>query len=981
MLFLQVSRFYIIGLINTAIDFGIFNLLLACCHEPSSTKLLGINTLAVSLAMINSYICNGRWTFNQLSLQPYQISRFTCASLMGMLINSLIVWAGSCIFSDHIILWLNLSKAAAAVVSSTWNFLAYKYWVFSPTCTSTARDAACSQPADRKIPSPCHNSNPLQEGGGKIAWLSFLSRLKVACKSCFKSASRSDHPEQKAKIKDPVPPMIPGLISLIIPAYNEAQRLPGRLQQLLEGMPAAKPWEIIIVDDGSSDETLSIIQEWAEKYPCITTLSYQPNQGKGAAVRTGILSAAGEYVLFVDADESFSPRHIQACINELQQGEDIVIACRSTDHGRRMENESFFKYIRGKTFNYLIQLLLLPGIKDSQCGLKGFHYQAARELFSRQKLKGFAFDVEILSLARALNYRIKELPVDLKDCAGSSVHSILTPLEMIADVIRLKSWMLCGRYQLPTSQYRLHPLLLILSLFMLALAVRLPWLWEVPRFIDELKEIELAYKIYQGQAYPLHNVAHDIGALHNYILAGIFSLLGSGIYWPRLYTALTSAATVVLIFFIGKRLYGTATAWVAAFLLLGNGMHCLVTHMAWSNCTTPFFFCLALFTLLKAENEQQPSFFILSFFLWGLTLQTHSSALIYLLAAIAYTAGKSFRQRSSFTIRHYLWAFTALIAAYANMIYYNLLSKGGSFLWLKTKGYALEQNPGWASYFTNLQAMIIDLLRSVSSTYTSQPNLFSYFSRPLFTLAFLLIISGAVLSWRQKKTLPIYMIVSALLIMPWLNSRFVFFISTRYIMPVIICAILLISYSLVRIGQYLGQKYRLPAAGRPIGSAAIVLIALLQLLPFYQYCHEIQYSNLSNHLSLQIIGDLQKHASPSTLVLVDPDLKIENDPLPILLKLNGVNYAFLPSHDPSVMTVDNRYSIPCFTSPGKMYLICSEKNLQPVREAFYGLELASYKQDLLLPHQSGKRKIMILSLPAAYTSWNSKKGGSSSLFD
>ena len=291
-----------------AIDFGIFNLLLACCHEPSSTKLLGINTLAVSLAMINSYICNGRWTFNQLSLQPYQISRFTCASLMGMLINSLIVWAGSCIFSDHIILWLNLVKQLA-VVSSTWNFLAYKYWVFSPTCTSTARDAACSQPADRKIPSPCHNSNPLQEGGGKIAWLSFLSRLKVACKSCFKSASRSDHPEQKAKIKDPVPPMIPGLISLIIPAYNEAQRLPGRLQQLLEGMPAAKPWEIIIVDDGSSDETLSIIQEWAEKYPCITTLSYQPNQGKGAAVRTGILSAAGEYVLFVDADKAFPPAH------------------------------------------------------------------------------------------------------------------------------------------------------------------------------------------------------------------------------------------------------------------------------------------------------------------------------------------------------------------------------------------------------------------------------------------------------------------------------------------------------------------------------------------------------------------------------------------------------------------------------------------------------------------------------------------------
>ena len=642
MLLLQVSRFYIIGLINTVIDFGIFNLLLACCHEPGTAELLAINTLAVSLAMINSYVLNGRWTFNQLSLHPHQISRFTCASLMGMIINSLIVWAGSCVFSHHIILWLNLSKAAGAVVSSTWNFLAYKYWVFPPTCTGAASDSACSHTAGWQISFSSYLPIPLQGRGVKIACISFSNWLKAACRSFFKSASLSDCPQPKAKIKAPAPPMIPGLVSLIIPAYNEAQRLPGRLQQLVEDLPADQAWEIIIVDDGSSDETLSIIKEWSVKHPCITALSYQPNQGKGAAVRTGILSATGEYLLFVDADESFSPRHIQACINELQQGQSVVIACRPTHHGRRMEKESFFKYIRGKTFNFLIQLLLLPGIADSQCGLKGFHYQAARDLFSRQKLKGFAFDVEILTLARALGYRIRELPVDLKDCAGSSVNSILTPLEMIGDVIRVKSWMLCGKYQLPGARYKLHPLLLILSLFMLALIVRLPWLWEVPRFIDELKEIELAYEIYRGQAYPLHNAAHDIGALHNYILAGIFSLLGSGIYWPRLYTALTSAATVVLVFFIGKRLYGKTTAWVAAFLLLGNGMHCLVTHMAWSNCTTSFFFCLALFTLLKAEDQQKPSLFILSFFLWGLTLQTHSSALIYLLSAWSIRQEKPF---------------------------------------------------------------------------------------------------------------------------------------------------------------------------------------------------------------------------------------------------------------------------------------------------------------------------------------------------
>lgn len=912
----QVFRFCITGLLNTLIDFGFFNLLLLLTGRNDPVALLCINIVSISLAMLNSYILNGRWTFGNFEPGIGQAARFITASLTGMFINTAIVWAVSCLLAgDHMTLWLNLGKGLGAIVSSAWNFFIYRYWVFPARHISRLKKL-----------SPIFNMNPLLE--------------------------------------QPCPAMTAGMISIIIPAYNEALRLPGRLQELIAGLSPEIPCEIIVVNDGSEDETLEAVRDWAMRYPFILPLSYKPNKGKGAAVRTGILNASGEYLLFVDADESFSSAHIKACIKELKDGAPIVAACRPA-HGRRMEGESLLKYIRGRAFNLMVQALLLPGIEDSQCGLKGFHHDIARELFRRQKIEGFAFDVEILSLASILNYPIRKLPVSLKDCEGSSVRKILTPLQMAWDLLRIKGWILSNRYHLPQHSYDLRPVMIMSGLFCLALIARLPWLYEVPRFIDELKEVELAYQIYQGQIYPLHNIAHDIGALHNYILAGIFALIKPGIYWPRLYVAITSAITVVMVFLIGKRLYGEQSGLIAAFLLLGNGMHCLVSHMAWSNCSTAFFFSLALLTLLKAEDEQKPALFILAAFLWGLTLQTHSSVLIYLLVISLYVLSKGFRQRSMFKLSHYAGALLTLILAYANMIYFNLSSRGGSFSWLGNKGYALEQNPGLASYLVNLQAMVVDLLRTISSTFTSQPDLSSYMSQPLFFLALVLVLLGAILSLREKKALPIFLILGAMLVMPWINKRYVFFVSTRYIMPVVICAILLMAHGTAYLVKKLVHSCRLaPLLKRSI-TISILMLALLQLLPFYHYCHRIQDTNQSNKLTMNIIqGILKGRSANETLVLLDPELNIENDPLPILLKLSGLNYDLFSSLNiGSVSACTNADPIPAATEAKQVFAIVSEKTYQNTIRQYEPGEVRPYEQHLTLnPGPEDKRRVFVLEL-------------------
>ncbi|HHV16049.1 MAG TPA: glycosyltransferase [Gelria sp.] len=887
----QIYRFVIVGLLNTGIDFAVFNLLISASGIRTGPGLLLINITAVLVAIVNSYILNRIWTFK--SSDPNytaQLPKFLTASLTGMIINTvtvglvpLLLWPGTAPTSSA----LNVAKLLAAILSASWNFISYRHWVFKK----------------------------------------------------YDSAAK-------------FPPYQPGLISIVIPAYNEALRLPERLQNLASTLPSSFPVEIIVVDDGSTDTTAAITRHIAETFPQISCISYKRNRGKGKAVRTGMLAARGEFLIFADADNTFTPRHIESLVAKLKAGNSIAIACRHGTNGQRIEGESWLRHLMGKCFNQLVQAILLPGIKDSQCGLKGFHYQAAQEIFCRQHLNGFAFDVEILTLARALGYEIAELEVKAIDCNGSRVNPLLAPVQMLVDLFRVRNALFFNTYALPGGNRDILRSGLLLGVFIVALGLRLPWLWEIPRFIDELKEVSLAYLIYTGQLLPLHNAAQDIGAMHNYILAGIFKILGPSIYLPRFYVAITAALTVPLLYHLGTRLYGRRVGLLAAALLLFNGMHILVTHMAWSNCTTPFFFTLALIATLNAEEKKSGPWLVIAALLWAATLQTHSSAIIYVIAAAIYLLRPSFRQQTGIQLRWYSTAALTLLGGYANMIYFNIISRGGSLRWLGHKSYALEQNPGLISYLKNLHNMLVELGRTLSSTYSSHDHLLQYLTHPLFSLSLVLLLMGTVLAWKQKKTLPLWMIAAGFLIIPILNQRYSFFLATRYIMPVFICGLLLMAAGAIYVYDRTISSIKTRRAFQATAITTAALLVCLQFVPYYNYCRSKEVTNESNRLALDLVTLTQQLASQAdTLILLDQKLPLENKPLPYLLTIGQQPYQE-SSFDSWPDLVDGS---------GRFIAILSDENYKKLSSSIKGSRVSSFTCTVTLPQPAKEeRKVHVV---------------------
>lgn len=427
------------------------------------------------------------------------------------------------------------------------------------------------------------------------------------------------------------------------------------------------------------------------------------------------------------------------------------------------------------------------------------------------------------------------------------------------------------------------------ALFVTALALRIPYLWIIPRHIDELKEVKVAFDIYRGVSLPLHNAAWDIGAMHNYILSFIFWMFGPSTDAPRLYVAIVSALTVVAVYFLGKKMFGFWVGLLTAGLLLTSGMHIMVSHMAWANCTTPFFFVLAMLALLAAERRKDGKWLIASAFLWALTLQTHSSVVIYILVAFVYATGPHFREAMG-SIRWYYGAAMAFAVGYANMIYFNLIQEPfGSLFFIAKKSYALETKPGLMSFLENANQMLIEMLRTISATYQSHAHFWQYLQHPLFTLSTIVLVIGIYYAFERKYSLPFWMIVGSLAIMPWINQRYVFFLATRYIIPVVICALLLVSLAVVEMSAAAQKKFN----RRPVYAVTGVIMALFvfwQVIPFYEYCEKLAGTNLTNEISRQIISTINTQYNNQTTVYVDAHLPIENSPMPYLLELDGKKY-------------------------------------------------------------------------------------------
>ncbi|MDO8530620.1 MAG: glycosyltransferase family 2 protein [Dehalococcoidia bacterium] len=239
-------------------------------------------------------------------------------------------------------------------------------------------------------------------------------------------------------------------LSVVIPAYNEERRIGATLldvAQYLERQPYSS--ETLVVDDGSLDGTAGVVEQCAREHPHVRLLR-APHRGKGHAVKTGMLAATGEHRFLCDADLSMPIQELGKFLPPRLTDYDIAIGSREASGARRI-GEPLSRHLAGRVFNLFVRMAAVPGIQDTQCGFKCFRAEAAQSLFPLQRLPGFAFDVEVLFLARRAGLRVVEVPIEWRYRAESKVSPLRHALGMARDVLRVRWSAWRGAYGRPAA--------------------------------------------------------------------------------------------------------------------------------------------------------------------------------------------------------------------------------------------------------------------------------------------------------------------------------------------------------------------------------------------------------------------------------------------------------------------------------------------------------------------------------------------------
>ena len=240
-------------------------------------------------------------------------------------------------------------------------------------------------------------------------------------------------------------------LSVVIPAFNEAARLPRFLSSVIEWLrESGLDFEILVVDDGSSDATTTAARECAPGEARLRVLRHERNAGKGAAVRTGMLAARGRQRLFADADGATAIGELPALREAVRAGAHVAIASR--EGGGKVVKVGGLRKFLGRWFNRAVRMGAVRGIRDTQCGFKLFEGPDAWGLFSLSQEEGYAFDVEILMLAQRRGLRIAEIPVDWTEIAGSKVSIWRDGLKMLRAVRAIKRRHRRGGYENPAPR-------------------------------------------------------------------------------------------------------------------------------------------------------------------------------------------------------------------------------------------------------------------------------------------------------------------------------------------------------------------------------------------------------------------------------------------------------------------------------------------------------------------------------------------------
>ncbi len=247
-------------------------------------------------------------------------------------------------------------------------------------------------------------------------------------------------------------------LSVVIPAYNEAKRIPLTLIDVDKHLSRQEySYEIIVVNDGSKDNTADIVRRFSELMPNLSLIDNDKNQGKGAVVAQGMLAAKGNWRLFMDADNSTSVDQFNKMIPFFKEGYGVVFGSRDVEGSQLSPPQPFYRRFLGNVGNFIVQILLLPGIWDTQCGFKCFSEESAKKIFSLAKIRRWGFDIEALALAKELGYKMKEMPV----VWINDPHSHVKPtayFQVLWEAVKVRWWLWFNKYGLnkTAQEYQEH---------------------------------------------------------------------------------------------------------------------------------------------------------------------------------------------------------------------------------------------------------------------------------------------------------------------------------------------------------------------------------------------------------------------------------------------------------------------------------------------------------------------------------------------
>jgi len=382
-----LRRFGVVGALATAFDVGLLLLLRLGTGAP----VIVADAISIAVAACAAYVLHRTITFAD---DPHvrwvrEPATFAWVTLLAGLVDIVVLRAGVAVASE---------LGAGRVVQ-----------VLAPKAVALATAAGVRVTAYRQV---------------------LLRRVRT------EQGRRPDRPPPPGEVR----------LTVVVPAYREADRIGAavvRLRQALGDLDAAGDLEVVVVDDGSDDGTA----ERARAAGADSVVVLPQNRGKGAAVRVGVLAARGATVAFTDADLSYPPEQLRRLLHEVESGWDVVVGSRKHVGTTTLVKNRRLREVSGRVFNTLTQAVLLGQYRDTQCGLKAFRSDAARLLFSRARVDGFAFDVEVFHLAERYRLSLTEVPVELANSTASSVRVGVDALLMVRDLFRVRRWAARGVYE------------------------------------------------------------------------------------------------------------------------------------------------------------------------------------------------------------------------------------------------------------------------------------------------------------------------------------------------------------------------------------------------------------------------------------------------------------------------------------------------------------------------------------------------------